>query len=38
MRKSYRYRIYPTKSQLSLLEQTLETCREVYNDTLALRK
>ncbi len=38
MRKSYRYRIYPTKSQLSLLEQTLEICREVYNDTLALRK
>ncbi|MDR9816208.1 MAG: transposase [Candidatus Methanoculleus thermohydrogenotrophicum] len=38
MRKAYRYRLYPSKSQVTLLEQTLEICRWVYNDTLALRK
>jgi len=38
MRKAYRYRLYPTKYQVSRLEQTLETCRGIYNDTLALRK
>jgi putative transposase len=38
MLKAYRYRLYLTKSQATLLEQTLETCRWVYNDTLALRK
>ena len=38
MRKAYRYRLYPSKSQTTLLEQTLEICRWVYNDTLALRK
>ncbi|WP_292727254.1 transposase [Methanoculleus sp.] len=38
MLKAYRYRLYPTKSQVTLLEQTLEICRWVYNDTLALRK
>ncbi|MDK2890713.1 MAG: putative transposase, partial [Methanoculleus sp.] len=38
MRKAYRYRLYPTKSQVTLLEQTLEICRGVYNNTLALRK
>ncbi|VVB63797.1 Helix-turn-helix domain protein [uncultured archaeon] len=38
MRKSYRHRLYPTKSQRSVLNQTLELCRQVYNDTLGLRK
>lgn len=38
MRRAYRYRIYPTKSQVTLLDRTLEICRWVYNDTLALRK
>lgn len=38
MLRAYRYRLYPTKSQVTLLEQTLEICRWVYNDTLALRK
>ena len=38
MHKSYRYRIYPTKSQRSVLDQNLELCRKIYNDTLALRK
>lgn len=38
MRKSYRYRIFPTKAQRTHLNQTLETCRQVYNSTLGLRK
>ena len=36
--KAYRYRINPSKSQISKMEQTLEACRWVYNETLALRK
>lgn len=38
MRKSFRYRLYPTKAQRTQLNATLELCRQVYNDTLALRK
>lgn len=38
MPKAYRYRLYPTKSQATLLEQTLEVCQWVYNETLAMRK
>jgi len=38
MPKVNRYRIYPTKSQISKLNFTLELCRWVYNETLALRK
>lgn len=38
MRKTYRFRLYPTKAQGTILNQTLEHCRRVYNDTLALRK
>ena len=36
--KAYKFRMYPTKAQETVLEQTLETCRRVYNRTLALRK
>lgn len=36
--KAYRYRLYPTKSQVSQMEQTLEICRWIYNETLAMRK
>jgi len=36
--KAYRYRLYPTKSQISQMEQTLEICRWVYNETLAMRR
>jgi len=36
--KAYRYRLFPTKSQVSQMEQTLEICRWVYNETLAMRK
>ncbi len=35
--KAYKFRMYPTKAQETVLEQTLETCRRVYNRTLALR-
>ena len=38
MLKSYRYRLKPTKSQVTILERQLELCRFVYNDTLAYRK
>jgi putative transposase len=38
MPKVNRYRIYPTKSQVSKLNDTLELCRWVYNETLTLRK
>jgi len=36
--KTYRYRLKPTKSQVTILERQLELCRFVYNDTLAYRK
>ena len=38
MRKSFKYRIYPTKSQRSRMERTLDLCRWVYNQTLAYWK
>jgi putative transposase len=38
MPKVFRYRIYPTKAQVTKLNETLELCRWVYNETLALRK
>lgn len=31
IRKSYKFRIYPSKSQVVILENTLELCRELYN-------
>src|SRR5258708_22540677 len=37
MRKMFQYRIYPTKSQAKALEQVLEECRWLYNETLAYR-
>jgi putative transposase len=38
MRKTFKYRLSPTKAQRSRLNQTLETCRQVYNRTLDLRQ
>ena len=38
MRKSYRFFLYPTHTQKHQLEQALELCRWVYNETLATRK
>jgi putative transposase len=34
----FRYRLKPTKAQITKLEDQLELCRWVYNETLALRK
>ncbi len=36
--KTYKYRLYPTKAQSRLLDQTVETCRLWYNVCLAERK
>jgi len=36
--KAYRFRIYPTKTQKKKMEGTLDLCRWVYNQTLALRQ
>jgi putative transposase len=38
MRKAFQYRVYPTAKQKYLLNQMLEECRWVFNQTLALRK
>lgn len=38
MRLTYKYRLFPTSAQRTSLESTLELCRFVYNETLAIRK
>jgi len=38
IRKAYKFRIYPSKSQISKLETTLDLCRELYNDALQERR
>ncbi|MEM2097147.1 MAG: helix-turn-helix domain-containing protein, partial [Methanothrix sp.] len=38
MRSAYKFRLYPTKDQIKKLEDTLETCRQLYNDALAAKK
>lgn len=37
-RKSFKYRIYPTKSQISNLENQFSMCRHLYNQALNERK
>lgn len=37
MRKTMQYRMYPTASQQHLLDETLDTYRLVYDQTLAHR-
>ena len=37
MRKTFRYRIYPTKKQEKTLDATIEECRELYNAGLEER-
>ena len=37
MLKSYKYRIYPTKSQITKLENTFSMCRSLYNNALEHR-
>jgi len=38
MRKSFKYRLYPNKQQKNKIDQTLETCRILYNDFLFEKK
>jgi len=38
MLRTFKYRLYPSKAQSIVLEQTLETCRGLYNNALAERK
>ncbi len=38
MRKSFKYRIYPTKLQKNRLNQNIASCRYLYNKTLGVRK
>lgn len=38
MRKTFHYRLYPTKAQQTAMQKALDACRWVYNETLATRK
>lgn len=38
VKKTFKYRLQPSRSQRTKLLQTLEVCRWVYNETLATRK
>jgi len=38
MKKTFKYRLFPTKAQRTKLNDTMELCRWVYNETLATRK
>jgi len=38
MRKTFRYRIYPTSGQVTAMQRILDACRWVYNKTIEVRK
>ncbi len=38
MRKTFKFCLYPTKAQQRKFKETLEACRWVYNQALAMRK
>lgn len=38
MNKSYKYRIYPTRTQETVFIRTIDICRELYNTSVAHRK
>ena len=38
MRKTFKYRLFPTKAQKTSLQKSLDACRWVYNKTLEVRK
>lgn len=38
MRKSYKFRIYPKQSEAEIMQKVLNSCRCLYNDSLAERK
>jgi len=37
MIRSYKFRLYPTLQQCKILDDTIETCRHLYNDSLGER-
>ena len=37
MNRSYKFRLYPTQQQVKILNDTIETCRHLYNDSLGER-
>ncbi|MGI0080138.1 MAG: RNA-guided endonuclease InsQ/TnpB family protein [Nitrososphaerales archaeon] len=37
MISTYKFRLYPTRAQAKLMDETLETCRRLYNSLLAQR-
>lgn len=38
MRKTFKYRLYPTKAQRTAMQKALDACRWIYNEALATRK
>ena len=38
VRRSFRYRLYPTKGQATAMRRTLDLCRELYNAALQERR
>ena len=38
MQKTYKYRAYPSKAQARAIDETIEKCRLLYNELLALKK
>lgn len=38
MKKTFKYRVYPSKKQVAILNQTLDECRWLYNHLLEQRK
>ncbi len=38
MRKTFRYRLFPTKAQQTAMQKSLDACRWVYNKTLEVRR
>lgn len=37
MIRSYKFRLYPTRQQVTVMQNTIETCRRLYNDSLGER-
>jgi putative transposase len=37
MNRSYKFRLYPTEPQVKILNDTIESCRHLYNDSLGER-
>lgn len=37
-KRTYKYRLFPTKAQRTAMQMSLDACRRVYNETLANRK